>query len=275
MAHPNERSVHLIPAPYLGGVAMFGGLAGALYATRFTPLKVAWSGSTLLPGVIVAAAVMTAVGTLDDVREVSAPAKFAGQILAGSVLVFFGVALLYLRVPFTKEFVVLTRDVAPIATVVWVMGMTNAVNFIDGLDGLAAGLVGLASIAFFIFSFNAVRSGTLESSDVGPLIAAATAGVSLGFLPWNWNPARIFMGDGGAYLLGLLMAASTILVGGNSPEVFPGKTYFFFAPLVVPLVILGVPIFDTGFAILRRLTRGRSKGSGGQHTREALGSLLK
>jgi len=110
---------------------------------------------------------------------------------------------------------------------------------------------------------------------VGPLIAAATAGVSLGFLPWNWNPARIFMGDGGAYLLGLLMAASTILVGGNSPEVFPGKTYFFFAPLVVPLVILGVPIFDTGFAILRRLTRGRSKGSGGQHTGEALGSLLK
>ena len=105
------------------------GLAGALYATRFTPLKVAWSGSTLLPAVIVAAAVMTAVGTLEDVREVSAPAKFAGQILAGSVLVFFGVALLYLRVPFTKEFVVLTRDVAPIATVVWVMGMTKRLRF--------------------------------------------------------------------------------------------------------------------------------------------------
>jgi UDP-GlcNAc:undecaprenyl-phosphate GlcNAc-1-phosphate transferase len=93
---------------------------------------------------------------------------------------------------------------------------------------------------------------------VGPLIAAATAGISLGFLPWNWNPARIFMGDAGAYLLGLLMAASTIVVGGSGPDVFPGKTYFFFAPLLVPLIILGVAVVDAGFAVLRRITSRRA-----------------
>src|SRR5439155_24498134 len=154
--------------------------------------------------------------------------------------------------------VVLGPDLAPIATVVWVIGMTNAVNAVDGLDGLAAGVVGLAAVAFFIFSFGFVRQGSIPETSVGPLIAAATAGVCFGFLPWNWNPARVFMGDGGAYLLGLLMASSTIIVGGRTPDVFPGKTYFFFAPLVIPLVIMGVAVFDAGFAILRRISARRS-----------------
>lgn len=257
IAYPNDRSVHEKPTPCLGGLAMFGGLAAALWvASHLQPMQAALAGRSELWGVVAGGAVVTSVGALDDMREVSAPAKLAGQILAGSVMSFLGITMLYFRIPF-GDFVVLGRDLAPLATIVWVVGMTNAVNAIDGLDGLASGVVVLASVAFFIFSFGFLREGVIAETNVGPLIAAATAGVALGFLPWNWNPARIFMGDAGAYLLGLLMAASTILVGGNTPQVFPGKTYFFFAPLVVPLIILGVAVFDAGFALLRRFRAHR------------------
>ena len=256
--HPKDRGVHERTTPYLGGVAMLVGLLAALWvAGRLDVFHDAIVGNSELVGVIVGAALIVAVGTLDDARDVSAPAKMAGQILAGSAIYMFGVAMLYFRIPF-GPFVVLGPDLAPIATVVWVIGMTNAVNAVDGLDGLAAGVVGLAAVAFFIFSFGFVRQGSIPETSVGPLIAAATAGVCFGFLPWNWNPARVFMGDGGAYLLGLLMASSTIIVGGRTPDVFPGKTYFFFAPLVIPLVIMGVAVFDAGFAILRRISARRS-----------------
>jgi UDP-GlcNAc:undecaprenyl-phosphate/decaprenyl-phosphate GlcNAc-1-phosphate transferase len=256
--HPSDRGVHEKPTPYLGGLAMLAGLTSALWvASHLGPMREALAGRTELWGVAAGGAVVCAMGALDDMREVSAPAKIAGQILAGSVMSFLGITMLYFRIPF-GDFVVLGRDLAPLATIVWVVGMTNAINIIDGLDGLASGVVGLASIAFFIFSFTFLRQGVIGESNVGPLIAAVTAGVALGFLPWNWNPARIFMGDSGSYLLGILMAASTIVVGGNTPDVFPGKTYFFFAPLAVPLVILGVAIFDAGFAVLRRVAAGRA-----------------
>jgi UDP-GlcNAc:undecaprenyl-phosphate GlcNAc-1-phosphate transferase len=256
--HPKDRGVHERPTPYLGGVAMLCGLGAAIWvAGRLGPFRESIAGSSELKGVLLGAAVIVFVGTLDDAREVSPPAKLAGQILAGSIIYLSGVAMFYFRIPF-GDFVVLGRDLAPIATVIWVIGMTNAVNAIDGLDGLAAGVIGLAAAAFFIFSFWFLRQGSIPETSMGPLIAAATAGLSFGFLPWTWNPARIFMGDGGAYLLGLLMASSTIIVGGRTPDVFPGKTYFFFAPLVVPLVILGVAIFDAGFAILRRISARRA-----------------
>ncbi len=256
--HPKDRGVHERPTPYLGGVAMLGGLVVGLWlATRLDPFRAALAGSSELKGVLVGGLLIVALGVLDDIRDISAPSKFASQILAGSVIYMFGVAMFYFRIPF-GPFVVLGRDLAPIATVVWVMGMCNAVNFIDGLDGLAAGVVGLSSVAFFIFSFGFLRQGEIPETSMGPLLAAATAGVALGFLPMNWNPAKIFMGEAGASFLGLLMASSTIIVGGRTPEVFPGKTYFFFAPLVVPLIIMGVAIFDAGFAIVRRLTSRRS-----------------
>jgi UDP-GlcNAc:undecaprenyl-phosphate GlcNAc-1-phosphate transferase len=257
MAEPTARSVHDKPAPYLGGLAMFLGVCVSFFvASRLDPLQEAFARSSELKGVLAGAAVITALGTLDDIRDVSAPAKLAGQILAGSVMSFLGITMAYFRVPF-GEFIVLGRDLAPLATIVWVIGMANAVNAIDGLDGLAAGVISIAAVAFFIFSFGFLRLGVISSTSVGPLIAAITAGVALGFLPWNWNPARIFMGDGGAYLLGVLMASATIVVGGT-PDVFPGKTYFFFAPLVVPLIILGVAVVDAGFAVIRRIVSRRS-----------------
>jgi UDP-GlcNAc:undecaprenyl-phosphate GlcNAc-1-phosphate transferase len=134
--------------------------------------------------------------------------------------------------------------------------MVQAINLIDGLDGLAAGIVAIGSTSFFIYSQHLSGLGLLSEPNIGPLIAVITVGVCVGFLPYNFNGASIFMGDGGAYLLGLLMAVSTSVVGGRADpttQAFSGQTYFFLAPLAIPIIILGVPIFDVVFAIARRL----------------------
>jgi UDP-GlcNAc:undecaprenyl-phosphate GlcNAc-1-phosphate transferase len=133
--------------------------------------------------------------------------------------------------------------------------MANATNLIDGLDGLAAGIMAIASGAFFLYSQHLLDSGILQAPSIGPLLAVIVFGISVGFLPRNWHPAKIFMGDGGALLLGLLMASSTIVVGGRISEKTSGQSFFFLAPIFIPLVILGVPMLDTAVSILRRAIR--------------------
>jgi UDP-GlcNAc:undecaprenyl-phosphate GlcNAc-1-phosphate transferase len=140
-------------------------------------------------------------------------------------------------------------------TVLWVYGMTNAINFIDGLDGLAAGVVAIAAAAFTIYAQRLSAGGLLAPENIGPLLAVIACGVCVGFLPHNINPARVFMGDGGAYFLGLLMAASTLVVGGRIADQFSGQTYFFYAPLFIPLFILGVPMLDLAWSVIRRTYR--------------------
>jgi UDP-GlcNAc:undecaprenyl-phosphate GlcNAc-1-phosphate transferase len=140
----------------------------------------------------------------------------------------------------------------------WVISITNAVNLIDGLDGLATGVVAIASGALAVYGLHLQHLGNLPADNIGPLIAVVTCGICLGFLPHNFHPAKIFMGDAGALLLGLLMAASTMLIGGRSAGTVggvaarSGQTYFFFAPLFIPFFILGVPIVDMAFAFVRR-----------------------
>jgi UDP-GlcNAc:undecaprenyl-phosphate/decaprenyl-phosphate GlcNAc-1-phosphate transferase len=182
---------------------------------------------------------------------VSAPAKVSGIVLAASVLVFAGISILSLRIPFVSTFI-LDPNWSYLLSVLWVLGMTNAINLIDGLDGLAGGIVAIAAGTFFLYAMQLGHEGVLPDGNIGPLIAILVLGMCLGFLPWNVHPARIFMGDGGALLLGLLMAASTMVVGGRTDQPFSGQTFFFFAPVFIPLVILGVPIFDTAWAIVRR-----------------------
>jgi UDP-GlcNAc:undecaprenyl-phosphate GlcNAc-1-phosphate transferase len=196
------------------------------------------------------------VGVIDDLREVSAPAKIAGIVLAASVLVISGISMFVFRVPFLGVFV-LSSDWSYLLSVLWVVGMANAINLIDGLDGLAGGIVAIAAGAFFLYSIELGNEGILLPGNIGALVAIVTLGACLGFLPHNIHPARIFMGDGGALLLGLLMAASTMVVGGRTDRSFSGSSFFFFAPVLIPLVILGVPIFDMLFAIIRR-ARSRS-----------------
>lgn len=255
MAEPDERRAHPVPTPNIGGVAFLVGLLVALVVAsqmdRFDPIV---DGNSEILGVIGAALIITVLGLFDDIREVSAPMKVTGTVFAGLALVWFGVTMFYFRVPFLDVFV-LSDDWIPLFTVVWLVGMTQAVNLIDGLDGLAAGIVAIASAAFFVYSKHLEDLALLSEPNIGPLVAIITVGVCVGFLPFNFNPARIFMGDCGALLLGLMLAISTSVVGGRAdPQLqnFSAQTYFFIAPLFIPLLILGVPIVDVLFAVLRR-----------------------
>lgn len=255
VVRPDERRIHERPTPTLGGVAMLGGLlVGMLVAWRMDAFGPIFQGNTEPLGVVIAAVLMLGVGVIDDLREVSAPAKLSGIVLAASVLVFSGIGILVLRIPFQGTFL-LSSDWSYLVSVIWVVGMANAINLIDGLDGLAGGIVAIASGAFFLYSMQLADEGLLQVGNIGPLLAILALGTCLGFLPWNVHPAKIFMGDGGALLLGLMMAASTMVVGGRTDQSFSGQSFFFFAPLFIPLVILGVPILDTALAIFRRATK--------------------
>lgn len=248
---PDERRVHERPTPTVGGAAMYVGLLVAMIvASQLPALSPLFKGSSDPLGLVVAASMIFAVGMVDDLREMSAPAKLSGQILAATVLYLFGVDMLFFRAPFIGT-IVLSADLIPVMTVIWVVGMANAVNLVDGLDGLAAGIVAIAAGAFFFYSHQLVSSGTIQPGS-GPLFCVIVAGVCVGFLPHNFHPAKIFMGDAGALLLGLMMAASTMSVVGQTDQDFSGRTYFFFAPVVIPFLILGIPILDTAFAIIRR-----------------------
>ncbi len=252
---PGDRRVHTSPTPTLGGIAMFGGLmAGLAAAAARTSFSAVFDSKSTIAGVVGAAFVMFLSGLIDDLREVSAPAKLAGMVLAGSVLTMAGITIVNVPLPFVG-FTVLAPDLAVVASVAWVVVMANATNLIDGLDGLAAGIIAIAAGSFLLYSIKLDHVGAIDPANVGPLLAVIVVGICLGFLPWNFHPAKVFMGDSGALLLGLLMAASTIAVGGQSDNSYTGQSWFFFAPLVIPIVILGVPIFDLVFAFLRRTTR--------------------
>ncbi len=255
---PNDRTVHTKPVPSIGGLAMFVGFLAAIGAARlldtFDPL---FARNSEPRGIVLAACVVFIVGFVDDIRPLSPPMKVTATVFAGMVLVWFGVTMDYIRVPFYGV-IILNADWIPLVTVLWLIGMTQAINLIDGLDGLAAGIVAIAAGAFFLYADKLSDLSLLTQPNVGPLMAIIAVGVCLGFLPHNFNPARIFMGDGGALLLGLLMAVSTSVVGGRADpteQAFVGQTYFFLAPLALPLLILGVPILDLAFAIVRRAGR--------------------
>ena len=164
--------------------------------------------------------------------------------------------MFYFRMPFDlfhTDVVVLSPDLAPLVTALWVVLMTNAINLIDGLDGLAAGIVAIAGRRALPVRRPAVQGRLLDGANIAPLVAIIAVGVCVGFLPFNLNPARIIMGDAGALFLGLLLAVPTITIGGRTDFAFSGSTYFFFAPLLIPIVILGVPILDTVFSFVRRM----------------------
>jgi UDP-GlcNAc:undecaprenyl-phosphate GlcNAc-1-phosphate transferase len=253
---PSERRIHTQVIPTIGGAAMLVGfLVATGVASQLHFFHSVFQNSSEPLGVVLAAMVIFAVGVVDDVKEVSAPAKAAGQVLAATILYYFGVTMFFFKVPFAGT-IVLSPSITPLLTVLWVVGMANAINLIDGLDGLAAGIVAIAAGAFCVYSVHLVDLGVIARDNLGPLVAAMACGVCLGFLPHNFHPAKIIMGDAGALFLGLLMAVSTSVVGGRTATVVNGQTYFFFAPLFIPFLILGVPILDTAFAIVRRTLKG-------------------
>ncbi len=262
LAKVRDRDVHSIPTPYGGGVAMYVGIAaGLVVASRLPALQSVFELSREPQAVLQAGALLVVLGTVDDRWPLDALTKLAGQILAAGVLVLGGVQLLYLPDPRGgNNFISLGPDLGVPLTVLIVVLTINAVNFIDGLDGLAAGVVGIAALSFFVYSYNlSVVHGFVRA--VPPtLIAAILFGACAGFLPHNFNPARIFMGDAGSMLLGLLLAAATVSVTGQiDPSAITGLDVFpVLLPLLLPVAVLAVPLVDLLLAVVRRTRHGRS-----------------
>ncbi|TMK85604.1 MAG: undecaprenyl/decaprenyl-phosphate alpha-N-acetylglucosaminyl 1-phosphate transferase [Actinobacteria bacterium] len=253
---PSDRKVHPKPTPTLGGLGIFFGLAAGLaVAYLFPDFRRLYRQTFELQGTFLAALAITVVGLVDDVHALSAPAKAAGQILAAGLLILYGVELLFFWFP-TQGVISLGPDLAVPLTVLWVLMMVNAVNLIDGLDGLAAGIVAIAAAAFFVWVYVSPSSFP-ESAKAAALLCAIAAGAGLGFLPYNFYPARIFMGDSGAMLLGLLLAAATIAGVGRTLQPHGGDVAAFAIPILIPVFVLAVPLTDVALAVVRRIRRGR------------------
>lgn len=250
---PSDRKVHPYPTPTAGGLAIYLGVCAGLLAGRWMPfLSELYETSSELDAALIAATAAVALGVVDDVRGVSAPEKLAGQVLVAGLLVLFGVQLLYVFFP-GPGVIALPPDVAVPITVLWVVALMNAVNLIDGLDGLAAGMVAIAAIAFFAYFWT---PGGEAQPSVAALMSAVVAGACIGFLPWNFHPAKIFMGDSGSLLLGLLMAVATVSgVGQNLEGPSGGDLAVIAIPIAVPLLVLAVPLLDVALAIVRRMRR--------------------
>jgi UDP-GlcNAc:undecaprenyl-phosphate GlcNAc-1-phosphate transferase len=253
--HPSDRKVHPKPTPTAGGLAIFAGVVAGLAVARAVPALAGLQETTsVLDAFLVSAVVIVVLGLIDDTRGLSPLGKLAGQVLAAGLLVLAGVQLLYFYFP-GQGVLSLSPDLAVPLTVLWIAGMVNAVNLIDGLDGLAAGMVAIGAIAFFVYMTLGPTAGTEPTS--AALLSAIAAGAAIGFLPWNFFPAKIFMGDTGSGLLGLLMGVATVTGVGRNP--FPpsgGDLAAIAIPVALPLLVLAIPLLDVALAIVRRMRKG-------------------
>lgn len=260
MPEVRDRDVHTIPTPRLGGLAMYGGLVAGLLVASNLP----YAGGKLAEGktviaLIAAGGLITLTGFLDDWWGMDALIKLAGQIGAAGVLVVFDVSLPWLPLPDSLGGqVILDSTLSPLITVMVVVVMINAVNFVDGLDGLAAGIVGIAAMATWSYSVVLSKDYGNTSINVTAAIAAVLIGVCLGFLPHNFHPAKIFMGDTGAMLIGLVLASTMITITPLDSETFAVNSFPVILPLVVPVAILVLPLLDLIMAVIRRTSNGLS-----------------
>jgi UDP-GlcNAc:undecaprenyl-phosphate GlcNAc-1-phosphate transferase len=249
--------VHSVPIPRLGGVAIFLGFAASVLAASHLPFLRQVFDTGEMRGVLWGAAIVCLVGAIDDIRELDWLTKMAGQMIAAGIMAFQGVQFFSLPL---FGVTVLPAPILVALTIITVVVCTNAVNFIDGLDGLAAGVVGIAATSFFVYSYLISRSydpPNVFSS--ATLISAALIGCCLGFLPHNFFPARLFMGDSGALLLGLLLAAATISTTGSvtPTDVSTNEVAATLLPLVLPFTIILLPLVDVVLAVVRRTRAGR------------------
>jgi UDP-GlcNAc:undecaprenyl-phosphate GlcNAc-1-phosphate transferase len=258
---PSDRKVHPRPTPTAGGLAIYLGIVTGLLVSRFVPfLRDVFSSNSAPDAAVIGATMILIVGMIDDARGVSALGKLTGQVLVSAVLVLLGVQLLWFYFPWPGIGVLsLSPDLAVPLTIAWLVLMMNAVNLVDGLDGLAAGIVAIAASAFFAYM---VRSpgGELEASSAA-LLSTVAVGAAVGFLPWNFHPAKIFMGDSGALLLGLVLGVATVSgVGRNVQGPSGGDIAVIGIPIVVPALLLAVPLVDVALAVVRRMRRGTGIG---------------
>ncbi|MBL1095669.1 MraY family glycosyltransferase [Streptomyces coffeae] len=269
MPEIRARDVHREPTPRLGGIAMFGGLcAGLLVAAHLTNLKDVFETSNEPRALLSGAGLIWLLGVLDDKWGVDALIKLGGQMIAAGVMVLQGLTILWLPVPGVGP-VSLTPWQGTLLTVALVVITINAVNFVDGLDGLASGMVCIAAAAFFMYAYRIWYGYGLEAAAPATLFAAILMGMCVGFLPHNIHPARIFMGDSGSMLIGLVLAAGAISITGqvdpDAMKLFAGSekaavhaTVPVYIPLLLPLTVIAVPFADLVLAIVRRTWRGQS-----------------
>ena len=259
LAKVRDRDVHTIEMPYFGGVAMLAGVVAAvLVAWQLPFLGRQATVQDDSRGVLLAALVICLVGVLDDLYDLSALTKFAGQVLAAGIAVAMGIKMLWIPLP--AETLSLNSSASVAITVSFIVLCSNAVNFVDGLDGLATGVVGIGALAFFAYSYLLTVEEGLTRATTSSLITVAIAGACLGFLPHNFFPARMFMGDSGSMLLGLLLATSTVsLTGQIDPSQLDTDRGLLPAilPLVLPLAILALPFLDLVLAFVRRTYAGK------------------
>ncbi len=262
MHEARDRDVHVVPIPLLGGLAIFGGLAvGLMVASELSPLRTVLVGNRTAAGLLLAGGVIVIVGAIDDRWGLSPISKLAGQAAAGAILVWSGAQLGWLPLPGNGT-LILSSNQSTALTIFFVVATINAVNFIDGLDGLAAGIVCIAAVAFFAYYYRLTQVYTLPEQ-AGPALASAIlAGACLGFLPHNFYPARIFMGDTGSMLLGLLLAyvpISSIASLGYADTLRTAVNRFpEILPLLLPATILVIPYADLLLAVVRRTRAGLS-----------------
>ncbi|WP_042392641.1 MraY family glycosyltransferase [Streptacidiphilus carbonis] len=271
MPEIRDRDVHKEPTPRLGGIAMFGGLcAGLLVASHLTTLSSIFSGSSDVRALLSGAAIMWIIGVLDDKWGVDALVKLGGQMVAAGVMVYQGVTVLWLPIPGVGTWIP-PQTLGTVLAVALVVISVNAVNFIDGLDGLAAGMVCIAALAFFVYSYRLSYGYGIADALPATLFSAILVGMCLGFLPHNLHPARIFMGDSGALLLGLLLSVSMISLTGrvDPAALMTDKTYSsqtqavhsmvpIYIPLLLPLTVIAIPLADLVLAVVRRTWAGKS-----------------
>lgn len=267
LAPVRDRDVHAEPIPYLGGLAMLSGLVAAYLVARRLPF-LSLAGDDVFHTakvVILAGGFICLVGVLDDIFELDALTKFGAQVLVGAFLVYFGVEYLWIPQPNGSMFSLDSAQSAVI-TVFVVVATMNAVNFVDGLDGLAAGVVGIGAVAFFLFCYQLSSINNVSLATAGALLSAALAGACAGFLPHNFHPARLFMGDSGSMLIGLVLSSAAIAFTGrfsmsDISQGSGGKSANFLVtllPIFLPVSILIVPLVDLVLAVVRRGWAGRS-----------------
>ena len=254
-----DRDVHTTPTPRLGGVAIVLGLGGALTVAAFLPVfdKVFVNPMPVI-GIAIAIVLMAVVGIIDDLVDLNWLVKLGAQLIAAGVLAWSGIQIVSL--PF-GGIALLSPTMSLVLTVFAVVLVMNAINFIDGLDGLVAGVTLIAGSVFFIYShLLATGPGQTSYFNLATLLTAALCGALIGFLPVNWHPAKMFMGDSGALVIGLVLAASTISVTGqvDPTRIDPGQLVPAFIPLALPLAVLVVPLVDFVLAVSRRIINGRS-----------------
>ena len=251
-----ERDIHSVPTARWGGVAMWASMALTFAIVNHLPL-VGKSFGNEAQGIFLASTAIVLLGMADDRFELDSLTKLAGQVFVAGILLIYGIQILWLPI---NGVITLPPSIGQLVTVLIVLVVINAVNFIDGMDGLAAGIVAISGIAFFAFAYLLAVEYGFSRAGVPSLTTAVLVGICLGFLPHNINPAKIFMGDSGSMLLGLLLSAAAItLTGQVDPNAISaeamGPTLL---PLLLPFAVLAIPFLDLLLAVGRRLKAGKS-----------------